>query len=353
MINIGIVGAGIMGRMLGLALNEQGYVVTLFEKQAISHPKNCSYVAAGMLSPYAELHCAQPSLIAVFEAAINLWPKYIKKLNEKIFYDVTGTLCVAHSENRAELEFYQQTLKQKKLINKCKNVAIDQYEPEIDTQYKTAIYLPEAQIDAQSVMYYLQKYFIRKKIDLISNAPIDEIEKFRHNFDWLIDCRGLGAKQEFNDLRGIRGELVHLFAPRVNLRHVVRIINARCPIYILPRKNHKYIVGATSIESDNMAPISVRSTLELLSHIYSIHKGFAEAHLLQTKVHCRPTLLDNLPKIKINQKQKIIKINGLYRHGFSYAPVFAEAITQLIETQKINFLAQPFCQYEEDCENIN
>ena len=55
------------------------------------------------------------------------------------------------------------------------------------------------------------------------------------------------------------------------------------------------MIGATEIESEDLSPASVRSTLELLSAAYAVHPGFAEARILELSVQCRPALPDNLP----------------------------------------------------------
>ncbi len=69
-----------------------------------------------------------------------------------------------------------------------------------------------------------------------------------------------------SDLRGVRGEVVRLYAPEVTLQRPTRLVHPRYPIYLAPKEDHVFVIGATEIESDDLsAPASVRSTLELLS----------------------------------------------------------------------------------------
>ena len=68
--------------------------------------------------------------------------------------------------------------------------------------------------------------------------------------------------------------------------------------------------------------MSVRSSLELLSAVYSMHSGFAEARIVNMVTNCRPTLKDNLPAI--TQDKRLTRINGLYRHGYLLAPAVVE-----------------------------
>lgn len=151
----------------------------------------------------------------------------------------------------------------------------------------------------------------------------------RLRFDWVIDCRGMGAKGELGDLRGVRGELLIVHAPEVNLNRPIRLMHPRYPIYIVPREGNHYLIGATALESEDYSPISVRSTMELLSAAYTVHAGFSEARLVETVTNCRPAFSDNRPRI-FHQKG-LLRINGLYRHGFLLAPMVIQFASEYLE----------------------
>jgi len=147
----------------------------------------------------------------------------------------------------------------------------------------------------------------------------------------VIDCRGLGAKQQWNELRGVRGELIWLQAPEVNIKRLVRLMHPRYRLYLVPKGyDDLYIVGATQIESNDAGAMTVRSSLELLSAVYSMHSGFAEARIVDMRTNCRPALNDNLPKIECSEG--LIRVNGLFRHGYLLAPTLAQEITHFLTT---------------------
>jgi len=78
----------------------------------------------------------------------------------------------------------------------------------------------------------------------------------------------------------------------------------------------------------------VRSAMELLSAVYTVHSGFAEARILEMATQCRPTLKNNLPEIRINKNKglaDLIMINGLYRHGFMISPAVLDCALQVLE----------------------
>jgi glycine oxidase len=147
--------------------------------------------------------------------------------------------------------------------------------------------------------------------------------------DWVLDCRGLGAKGQWSALRGVRGEVVRIHAPDVTLQRPTRLVHPRYPIYIAPKEDNLFVIGATEIESDDLSPASVRSTLELLSAAYAVHPGFAEGRILELATQCRPTLPDNLPAIR-QPRKGVLEINGLYRHGFMIAPAMLDVTLEVL-----------------------
>jgi glycine oxidase len=101
-------------------------------------------------------------------------------------------------------------------------------------------------------------------------------------------------------------------------------MHPRYQLYIAPKPNHVYVVGATEIESDDLLPMTVRSAMELLSAAYSVHAGFAEANIREHISQLRPAFSDNQPQVLVNQR--LIQVNGLYRHGFLISPVVLEQV---------------------------
>src|SRR5580698_1037150 len=102
----GIVGCGIMGQLLALSLQEHGWDITLFDKH--DGKMNCSMAAAGLLTPVAELEKSDPIIFKLgCESLHFLWEKIIAKLNTSIYFKKTGSLLIAHPQDKLELDrFY-------------------------------------------------------------------------------------------------------------------------------------------------------------------------------------------------------------------------------------------------------
>jgi glycine oxidase len=149
----------------------------------------------------------------------------------------------------------------------------------------------------------------------------------------VIDCRGLAARNAQSELRGVKGELILIETDEVELSRPVRLIHPRFPLYVIPRGDHRFMLGATSIESESSG-VSVRSALELLGAAYAVHPAFAEARILEFGSGLRPAFPDNLPRIAVNNDR--IAVNGLYRHGFLLAPALAELTLGYVERGTID-----------------
>ena len=149
----------------------------------------------------------------------------------------------------------------------------------------------------------------------------------------VIDCRGLAARNTTPELRGVKGEMIIIESAEVELSRPVRLIHPRFPLYVIPRGDGRFMLGATSIEAEDTG-VSVRSALELLGAAYAVHPAFAEARILEFGSGLRPAFPDNLPRIAVNNQK--IAVNGLYRHGFLLAPALAELTLGYIERGTID-----------------
>lgn len=335
---VGIAGAGLVGRVLALNLIQRGIHVTLYEKDSAETPPNAAgYTAAGMLAPFAELELMDAELFRLGVRSIELWPGLVDWMAQQacpVDFQHRGSLILAHHHDRADLQHFMRQLMDKLpsgyQVEPLNNARLTELEPEL-THHHQAWWLPnEGQVD--STQFFQQSERLLKNHPLVEwreNSDAKYVQphtiqccKQQDYYDWVFDCRGLGAKADINDLRGVRGEVFWLDAPDVKLTRPVRLMHPRYRLYIVPRANGRYVIGASEIESEDRSPMSVRSSLELLSAVYSVHAGFAEARIVNQLTNCRPALGDNLPRIE--QLDGLTRINGLYRHGYLFSPAIIE-----------------------------
>jgi len=347
-----ILGAGLLGRLLAATLAQAGCRVDVYEAGSPQAEGAAARVAAAMLAPLAESAVAPAPLVRMGHHALARWPELLAALAEPVFFQREGTLVLWHRQDAAEaarlariLQGTCQAVPELPAMQRIDSAGIAALEPALSTRFAQGLFLPqEGQLDNRALLgSLLATLEAHPDVRLHWQSPRQPGD-FRPGTpgqpDWVIDCRGLGAKPQWGALRGVRGEVIRVHAPEVKLARPTRLVHPRYPLYIAPKPGDVYVIGATEIESDDMSPASVRSTLELLSAAYAVHSGFAEARILEIATQCRPTLPDNLPDVRLPQP-RVLQVNGLYRHGFMIAPAVLDIVLELLREGR-SPLAQRF-----------
>ena len=280
----------------------------------------------------------------------------MKELQQAVFFQQNGTLIVWHRQDAPEAQRFAQLLARTQTqlpslpaLQSLDNTKLSAMEPALQDRFQNALYLPdEGQLDNRELLTALLNSLQIQKVGLHWNtpkAPEDFTPGTTGQPDWVFDCRGLGARQDWKALRGVRGEVIRLHAPEVTLQRPTRLIHPRYPIYIAPKPDHVFVIGATEIETEDLSPASVRSTLELLSAAYTVHSGFAEARILEISTQARPTLANNLPAVR-QLGDRTLQINGLYRHGFLIAPAMLDIVLEWVQSHKTTLAGQFALMFE-------
>lgn len=324
--DIVVVGAGIVGLWQALLLTRAGYRVALCEQSAEPFVASASQWAGAMLAPDCEAESAPAIVRTQGHAALAMW--------RAVYASVTnaGTLVVANARDDAELNRFLRMTSGGTAVS---GDALADLEPELAPRIARALYFAdEAHMDAQSALHALLAMAEAAGVSVKLGAPWHESANTSASMSstWTIDCRGMAAQDDLDGLRGVRGERVLIQAPHVNITRPIRLLHPRQPIYVVPQGHNRYVIGATVIERDDAGPMTVRSALELLGSAYALHPGFAEAAILNLGAGLRPAFADNVPKIFVDLDQRIVRVNGTYRHGFLLAPVLADAVVHFFET---------------------
>ena len=382
MSRVAIAGAGIAGRLIAWQLARHGHQVDVFDPAPDGSapmgvaPRHgaAAFTAAGMLSPLAELENAPPDVAAWGWRSLDLWPGIVEALapehNTPSLFRRNGSILVAHAGDAgaAERALMRMKAAQAKTARALQGAStfgdtepaatrprdldtgprdldaalakspqrspqaldaatLQSLEPALARGLHGWLLPGEGQIDVTRLLPALcadaagVRWHWRRWVENVEAGKLQFEDGSTLQVDVAIDTRGLGARPTL-PLRGVRGELLWLYAPEVVLRRPVRCVHPRHRVYLVPRHGDLILVGATEIDTEDRSPISVRSAIELLTAAHSLIPELAEARIVRLDTHLRPATPDQRPLLHC--ESGLIRLNGLFRHGFLLAPALVE-----------------------------
>jgi glycine oxidase len=305
-------GAGVAGLAVAHELSLRGADVTVMDPRS---SKAASWLAGGMLAPWCERESADEAVLLRGRDAIDRWDMMLPGEVHR-----NGTLVVAPARDQGELDRFASRASGHEWLNEEQIATL---EPALTGRFRRALFFPlEGHLDPRRVLGLLREKLAARRV-----AFIDQVAE-NTNFDDIVDCTGAARIGQTSGLRGVRGEMLYLQTPEIDLARPIRLLHPRFPVYIVPRRNGLFMVGATMIETEFNGPISARSMMELLNAAYAVHPAFADAAVVETGAGIRPAFADNFPRV--TGEAKAVVLNGLYRHGFLLAPAMAQEAVELV-----------------------
>lgn len=312
MSEISVLGAGVAGLCIANELLSRGVSCRIYDRQSLPGPHACSWWAGGMLAPFCERESAEEEVIHFGAEAIDWWDQHTDQVHRN------GSIVLSTTRDRNELVRFGKRTRDYAWLDAAQ---VAELEPDLSGHIRQALHFSgEAHLDPRKALLKLAQNLLEAGITIESGEPDPHSQ--------IIDCRGFAAANELNGIRGVKGEMLVLHCPELSISRPVRFIHPRMPLYIVPRGDGIYMLGATMLETADGKRLTVRSVMELLSAAYALHPAFAEAQIIETGVDVRPAFADNLPRIR--QQNGRIYVNGLYRHGYLLSPALARLTADLV-----------------------
>lgn len=372
--HIGIAGGGLLGHLAAWRLTAIGHRVEVFEanstaEAAVPGARAAAWTSAGMLSPLAERESGGEEVYRLGLRSMKLWGAVEASADIQAAGGLglvqTGSLMLFQGTERGSADRILRLIDTPESGPQRLSLGQPaQLEPSLNPRLLGALLPGEGHLEPTRALTSLRR--AAEATDLLrwhSGAIVHKVrpsqielsDASRRQFDEVIDVRGLGMKGQasgpLSQVRGVRGETLLLQAePGSVPSRAVRLLHPRWRVYLVPRPQDRLLVGATEIESEDRGGISVESVLDLLAAARHACPGLAEARLLQTDTNLRPALPDNLPQVET--QSGLIRINGLFRHGWLLAPALLEqALQDALELAPPSSPSPSSRAYADSCES--
>ena len=309
-----VIGAGVAGLATATELSERGCAVEVVECAPALGLGACSWQAGGMLAPWCERESAEELVAELGGESLDWWPRHHGGVARM------GSLVLAPRRDEPDLERFARRTRNYRRLDPAGIAAL---EPDLAGRFGRALYFPEeAHLEPRAALASLARGLTERSVPIRFGVAVEDVA------GPVVDCRGFAARDRLPDLRGVKGEMVVVRCPDVTLARPVRLLHPRFPLYVVPRPEGVFMVGATMIESEERGRVTARSVVELLNAAYALHPAFAEAEILELGCDVRPAFPDNLPRIR-RQGERVL-VNGLFRHGFLLAPALARRAAAVV-----------------------
>lgn len=329
-----IIGGGIIGLSLSIALRKRGVAVLIVERGEPG--REASHAAAGMLadSPL-EL---PPRLQALAAASAGMYPEFVHQL-----HDESGLHIDLRDQGKIFFPSDEELREHPTLLTDHPLPApLPELEPALADCGQPAIYLKERSVDPRALTAAALKAARHREVDIVSGTAATAVlerdggaagvatEKTSYEAPTVVNCAGAWAGQISPytfPTRPVKGQMLSVVTTaRELVRHVIRTPE----IYLVPRSDGRILIGATIEE----AGYDTRTDVDTIKRMHEAAINLVPA-LHQARVHeawagLRPGSPDALPILGHTEMPGYFVATGHFRDGILLAPVTAQVMAQII-----------------------
>ena len=329
-----VIGGGIIGLSLSIALHKRGARVLVVERGEPG--REASYAAAGML---ADCPLEMPTALQTFAAAsARMYPEFVLELQDESGVNVDlrdqGTLLLTAGEHLFSGPEFSEEHKLRR--------PLAELEPALAPMEISAFYLKERSVDPRALVAAALKAAKHRGIDISSGTTVTDFifsngrvagvitDKTRYPASCVVNCAGAWSGSLSTDrlpTRPVKGQMLAVASAQHNLvRHVIRAPD----VYLVPRTNGRILIGSTLEEAGFDKRTDANTIQRLHQAAIRLVPALKEALTLEAWAGLRPGTPDDLPILGETTTPGYFVATGHFRDGILLTPVTAHVMAQLI-----------------------
>lgn len=329
-----VIGGGIIGLSLAIALRKRGATVLVVERGEPG--REASHAAGGML-----VDCqieTPPALQPLATASARMHPEFAHELEVESGMKVDlrdfGTIVFPPPEHVHERPGFATA--------SLLPVPLAELEPGLADPNRAAFFLNERSVDPRALTAAAFKTAKSRGVDFSSGDPVTSVDltngyatgvttsKTSFLADKIVNCAGAWAGQigpQKFPTRPVKGQMLCLVMPsRTLIQHVIRSPHA----YLIPRSDGRLLVGAT-VEEAGFDKRTVPATIQRLYRAaLELVPQLQDARILEDWAGLRPGTPDNLPILGATATAGYYVATGHFRDGILLSPITAQLLADVL-----------------------
>jgi len=336
-----IIGGGIIGLSLAIALRKQGLQVLIVERGEPG--REASHAAAGMLAGSGAEIPARLQVLAKESARI--YPEFVHELEDESGMRVDlrdqGTILISGSREFPEAA---EEISSEKLLALEPGLAVaGRGRPTLHKHISddiTAAYLSERSVDPRALVGAAIKAAHHREVDIYSGSEAKgllvaehrvsgvQTERALYSAPVVVNCAGAWAgcigPRRF-PVRPVKGQMLAVVGGP-QLKHVVRAKD----VYLVPRSDGRVVIGSTLEEAGYDKHTEVNVIHRLLHAAVEVLPSLAKARIHDDWAGLRPGTPDELPILGETEVKGYFLATGHFRDGILLAPITAQVMSDVI-----------------------
>ena len=334
-----IIGGGIIGLTLAIALRKRSMKVLLVERGEPA--REASHAAGGMLAdcPLEFPLALQP----LATASARMYPEFVHELQDESAIDVglrdSGTVFFPPHGHAAPMPGFDPT--------NLDDAAQAALEPALAATERSAVYLKERSVDPRALSAAALKAARHRETDISSGTTVKEIwvesgrvsgvhtERSGYGAPIVVNCAGAWAGDLFPlkiPTRPVKGQMLAVVGGP-QLRHVIRSPE----VYLVPRGDGRIVIGSTLEEAGYDKRTDVNTIQRLHQAAIHLVPALSRARIIEDWAGLRPGTPDDLPILGATEIPGYFVATGHFRDGILLAPITAHVMAQVIAGEKPDY----------------
>lgn len=345
-----IIGSGVIGMSIARELSQKGLRIAIIDRNV--RGMYASYAAGGMLGAHNEF-TESCSLFHLARQSQDMFQSLKDRLLSEVGLDIeyleSGLVKMAKNETdnpivEQQFQFLHQHDSNTQLLSSKSLEAIT--DNNVQSQTLTAMLIPkDHQVNANQYTKALLLSLAKRHIQLIDHSEVQAITKQNNGYtvmtqkdtyraEKVVVAAGAWSGQLLNQyfsqnpVTGVKGEVLLVEHPTLNLQTTLFMTNG---CYIVPKKNHRYLIGATSYVDDYSIGVTKPGKHWLCKQAQHYVPNLANSKLIHQWSGIRPTSTNGQP-IMGEVDHHLFVVTGHHRNGILLSPLIGLKMSEWIES---------------------